>query len=79
MPYAGGPRAPVLRTQVQLRDGRWARFDTQLPGPAATLPWRLALTLAILLLAVLVLSYIAVRWVTRPLHVLAERGGRARQ
>ena len=72
MPYAGGPPAPVLRAQVQLRDGRWAQFDTQLPDAAATLPWRLALTLAILLLAVLVLSYVAVRWVTRPLHVLAD-------
>jgi signal transduction histidine kinase len=72
MPYAGEPRAPALRAHVQLRDGRWARFDTQLPGAAATLPWRLALTLAILSLAVLVLSYVAVRWVTRPLHVLAQ-------
>jgi signal transduction histidine kinase len=62
---------PVLRTQVQLRDGRWARFDSDLPQAAATLPWRLALTLGVLLLAVLVLSYVAVRWVTRPLHVLA--------
>lgn len=62
---------PVLRTQVQLRDGRWARFDSDLPRASSTLPWRLALTLGVLLLAVLVLSYVAVRWVTRPLHVLA--------
>jgi signal transduction histidine kinase len=67
----GGPPGPVLRTQVQLRDGSWARFDTQLPAASATLPWRLALTLAILLAAVLLLSYVAVRWATRPLHVLA--------
>lgn len=72
MGAAGGPPGPVLRTEVRLRDGHWARFDTQIPPPSATLPWRLALTLAILLVAVLVLSYVAVRWVTRPLHVLAD-------
>ena len=66
------PPSPLLRTQVQLRDGSWARFDTQLHPASETPPWRLALALAILLLAVLVLSYVAVRWVTRPLHVLAE-------
>ena len=62
---------PVLRTQVQLRDGRWARFDTELPQAAATLPWRLAITLLLLLCAVLALSFVAVRWITRPLHLLA--------
>jgi len=78
--FGGGPGAmgrlapragPVLRTQVQLRDGHWARFDSELPQAATTLPWRLALTLGVLLVAVLVLSLVAVRWVTRPLHVLA--------
>ncbi len=63
---------PVLRAQVQLRDGHWARFDSELPQSANTLPWRLALTLGVLLAAVLVLSFVAVRWVTRPLHVLAD-------
>jgi signal transduction histidine kinase len=61
----------MFLTQVQLRDGRWVAFDTQLPqGPAST-PWRLLLTLLVLLLTVLVLSYAAVRWMTRPLAVLA--------
>lgn len=72
MGYPAGPSGPVLRTEVQLRDGRWARFDTALPSVAAGLPWRLAATLGVLLAAVLVLSYVAVRWVTRPLHVLAD-------
>lgn len=67
-----GHGGPVLRIQVQLRDGRWARFDTELPQAAATLPWRLALTLLLLLCAVLALSFVAVRWITRPLHVLAS-------
>ncbi|MBI5275385.1 MAG: HAMP domain-containing protein [Burkholderiales bacterium] len=71
MGAGGGPHGPVLRTQVQLLDGSWARFDAQLPAPSGSLPWRLALTLAVLLLAVLAVSYVAVRWVTRPLHLLA--------
>lgn len=62
---------PVLRTHVQLRDGRWARFDSVAPAASGGVPWRLALTLAVLAITVLVLSYVAVRWVTRPLHVLA--------
>lgn len=66
---AGG--LPVLRTEVQLRDGRWARFDAELPAAPDALPWRLVLTLAVLLTAMLLLSYVAVRWVVRPLHVLA--------
>lgn len=70
MPAAAG--MPVLRTEVQLLDGRWARFDTELPAAPQALPWRLALTLAVLLLSMLALAYVAVRWVVRPLHVLAE-------
>jgi signal transduction histidine kinase len=62
----------VLRTEVQLRDGRWARFDAELPAAPDALPWRLVLTLGVLLAAVLLLSYVAVRWVVRPLHVLAR-------
>ena len=63
---------PVVRTEVQLRDGRWARFDTELPALPDALPWRLVLTLAVLLAAVLLLSYVAVHRVVRPLHVLAR-------
>jgi signal transduction histidine kinase len=63
---------PVLRTEVQLPDGQWARFDTELPVAPDALPWRLVLTLAVLLLSMLALSWVAVRWVVRPLHVLAQ-------
>ena len=61
----------ALRTEVQLRDGSWARFDTLLPPASDGVPWRLLLALGVLLAAVLLLSFFAVRWVTRPLHVLA--------
>jgi signal transduction histidine kinase len=58
--------------QVRLQDGTWATFDTQITPESASLPWRLLLTLATLLAVVLIVSYVAVRWVTRPLHVLAS-------
>lgn len=64
--------APVLRAEVQLPDGQWARFDSALPPAPEALPWRLVLTLAVLLLSMLGLSWVAVRWVVRPLHVLAQ-------
>ncbi len=71
-PTGPGAALAVLRTEVQLRDGRWARFDTELPTPPDTLPSRLVLSLAVLLLAMLALSWVAVRWVVRPLRVLAQ-------
>ena len=58
-------------TQVRLTDGSWVAFDTHIPKESASPPGRLLLTLAVLLLAVLGISVMAVRWVTRPLHVLA--------
>src|SRR5207245_5769064 len=58
--------------QVRLQVGTWATFDAQIPQESTNLPWRVLLTLAILLATVLVLSFIAVRWVTRPLHLLAS-------
>lgn len=77
-PEAGGPGhmfAPggtLLVTQVQLNDGRWVTFDTVLPREAAGLPARLLLTLGVVLATVLALSFIAVRWLSRPLQTLAE-------
>ena len=68
-PGSGGIR---LTTQVQLEDGQWASFDTALPREATSLPARLLLTLTVLLVVVLALSFIAVRWLSRPLRTLAE-------
>ena len=65
------PTGVTFLIQVRLQDGTWATFDTQVPQPSANLPWRVLLTLATLLAAVLLLSYIAVRWITRPLQLLA--------
>jgi len=66
------PGGILLVTQVQLNDGRWVTFDTLLPRTAASLPARLLLTLGVVLATVLALSFIAVRWLSRPLRTLAE-------
>ena len=66
------PDGISFMTQVRLQDGTWATFDTQITPESANLPWRLLLTLAALLAVVLVVSYVAVRWVTRSLHLLTS-------
>jgi len=58
--------------QVPLRDGTLATFESLLPAQTANWPYRLLLSLAVLLAAVIAVSLLAVRWVTRPLKVLAE-------
>ncbi len=57
--------------QVALRDGTWVTFDSYLPPQDTGMPLRLAATLLVLLGSVIVLSLVAVRWVTRPLSTLA--------
>ncbi len=66
------PGGIFLLTQVQLRGGQWVTFDTRLPREAGSLPTRLLLTLGVLLAAVLGLSSIAMRWLSRPLSTLAK-------
>jgi signal transduction histidine kinase len=64
--------ATVFVTQVRLHDGQWVTFDTTISREAAGLPARLLASLAVLLLAVLALSWWAVRWISRPLRDLAQ-------
>lgn len=66
------PGGVFFLTQVRLQDGSWITFDTHIPQESSSLPWRLFLTLVVLLVTVLLLSFVAVRWLTRPLHVLAS-------
>jgi len=61
-----------FQTQVRLFDGSWVQFNARVPQEAGNLPWRLMLTLLVILVAVSLLTLVAVRWVTRPLHVLAS-------
>jgi signal transduction histidine kinase len=58
--------------QVPLRDGALATFDSRLPAQTASWPYRLLASLAVLLAAVIAVSLVAVRWVTRPLDTLAD-------
>lgn len=71
-PRRGGFGPPAFTVQVPLHDGTLVTFDSSVLPPVATTTLRLALTLAVLLGTVLVLSLVAVRWVTGPLSVLAD-------
>ncbi len=65
------PGGTFFTVQIALRDGTWVTFDSHLSPQATGMPLRLALTLLILLGTVIVLSLVAVRWVTGPLSALA--------
>lgn len=66
------PRHNVaFEVQTQLADGNWVYFEYGLTGEPFAWPWRLLLTLGVLLLSVIALSLLAVRWLTHPLAVLA--------
>jgi signal transduction histidine kinase len=56
--------------QVQLRDGRWIRFERDIPENFFDWPSRLIWVLGILLASVAALSLIAVRSIIRPLNEL---------
>jgi signal transduction histidine kinase len=57
---------------VRLRDDTVLVFDTRQPRETLSWPYRVLGSLAILLLAVIAISLIAVRWMTRPLETLAD-------
>lgn len=58
--------------QVRLQDGALVTFDARQPAQTVSWPYRLLLSLAVLLAAVVAVSLVAVRWATRPLNVLAD-------
>ncbi|HEY3644098.1 MAG TPA: ATP-binding protein [Gammaproteobacteria bacterium] len=70
--------APSIRssehviTEVQLKDGSWVNFDHPRPWTLTDSPARVVVSLAVLLVSVLLLAFLAVRWVTRPLSTLAR-------
>jgi len=66
------PGGAFFTVQIALRDGTWATFDTYVSPQAAAMPLRVALTLLVLLGTVIVLSLVAVRWMTGPLSSLAS-------
>lgn len=59
-------------TDVQMKDGSWLRFDYQRPPSLSQWPYPLLLESLVLLAAIVLASFFAVRWVTRPLSILAQ-------
>lgn len=74
--YRFGPPRVSFVVQARLKDGALVTFDSRQPFEAVTWPYRLLLSLAVLLVAVIVLTLVAVRWVTRPLKTLADAAER---
>jgi signal transduction histidine kinase len=62
----------AFSVHVQLRDGTWVGFYHRLPRELFAWPQRLLLMLTVLLVSVVALSLLAVRWLSRPLSVLAQ-------
>ncbi|MGQ0526019.1 MAG: ATP-binding protein [Betaproteobacteria bacterium] len=68
-----GPQAGFsFVAQVRLTDATLVTFDSRQPAHTASWPYRLLLSLAVLFVAVIVVSLIAVHWVTRPLKRLSD-------
>ena len=61
----------AFQVHAQLADSTWANFEHGLGGEPFAWPWRLLPTLAVLLASVIGLALLAVRWLTRPLAMLA--------
>jgi signal transduction histidine kinase len=66
------PKSQHVVTQVQLTDGTWLIFDHPRPWSITDRPYRLLLSLAVLLFSVLLVSFLVVRRLTRPLSLLAR-------
>jgi len=71
MRHAGGGGISFI-AQVRLQDGTLVTFDTRQPTQTVSWPYRLLLSLAVLLAGVVIVAWIAVRWATRPLKQLSE-------
>lgn len=59
-------------SQVRLHDGMLVTFDARQPEHTTDWPYRMLLSLTVLLAAVVAVSLLAVRWATRPLKALAD-------
>jgi signal transduction histidine kinase len=73
-PAMHGAMQPGLSflSQVRLQDGTLVTFDSRQPLETTSWPYRVLLSLVVLLGTVIVLSLVAVRWATRPLAALAD-------
>jgi len=76
-PHGGMHPQPAQRglafvAQVRLHDGTLVTFDARQPEQRVGWPYRVLASLAVLLVAVVAVSLLAVRWATRPLKLLAD-------
>jgi signal transduction histidine kinase len=62
----------ALQVTTRLEDGSWIRFDFAEPRRLPRWPRRVLMYMGISMLVMAALSFVAVRWVTRPLHRLAS-------
>jgi signal transduction histidine kinase len=70
--HDASPSGLSFVAQVRLQDGALVTFDARPPAQTASWPYRLLVSIAVLLVAVIAVSLIAVRWATRPLNALAD-------
>jgi len=61
-----------FHVQVRLKDGVWVDFHYFLPKKIFEWPVRLVIALLALMIAVSLLTWVAVRWVTKPLSTLSH-------
>lgn len=71
-PYHAGMSGIAFLMQTRLADGTLVTFDSRPPAEVTNWPYRLLVSLGVLLAAVIAVTLIAVRWVTRPLKTLAQ-------
>lgn len=72
MRHAQPGGGPAFVAQVRLLDGTLATFDARQPQATENWPYRVLLSIVLLLAAVIAVSLVAVRWATRPLKTLAD-------
>lgn len=70
--HFGGQPGMTFVAQVRLADGALVTFDSRVPAQTIDWPYRVLLSLVVLLAAVVAVSLVAVRWATRPLKALAD-------
>jgi signal transduction histidine kinase len=61
-----------FHVQVRLNDGVWVNFHYHIPKKIFAWPLRMLVALLLLMVSVLILTWIAVRWVTRPISLLSD-------
>jgi signal transduction histidine kinase len=71
-PYRSRPPRNGFQASIRLADGGWLNILRPLPEGMEDWPYKLLAYLAVLLVSIILLSLLAVRWVTRPLGTLAE-------